>query len=121
MAKFRASLVQEGGGSAELAHKPLEFLYERFTGYIEDRRRAPRDDIMTEMAQATFPDGTLPPVDDVMRISANLFSAGGRPRPGSSPCRSAGSATVPTSSSGCATTPSSSRRSSRNSYGSRAR
>ena len=32
---------------------------------------------MTEMAQATFPDGTLPPVDDVMRISANLFSAGG--------------------------------------------
>ena len=39
--------------------------------------RAPRDDIMTEMAQATFPDGTLPPVDDVMRIAANLFSAGG--------------------------------------------
>ena len=77
MAKFRASLVQEGGGPAPLAHKPLEFLYERFTGYIEDRRRAPRDDIMTEMAQATFPDGTLPPVDDVMRISANLFSAGG--------------------------------------------
>jgi cytochrome P450 len=31
---------------------------------------------MTEMAQATFPDGTLPPVDDVMRIAANLFSAG---------------------------------------------
>ena len=31
---------------------------------------------MTEMAQATFPDGTLPPVEDVMRIAANLFSAG---------------------------------------------
>ena len=76
MAKFRASLVQEGG-EADLSHKPLEFLYEQFTRYIEDRRRAPRDDIMTEMAQATFPDGTLPPVEDVMRISANLFSAGG--------------------------------------------
>jgi cytochrome P450 len=32
---------------------------------------------MTGLATATFPDGTLPPVDDVMRIAANLFSAGG--------------------------------------------
>ena len=31
---------------------------------------------MTEMAQARFPDGSLPPVNDVMRIAANLFSAG---------------------------------------------
>ena len=31
---------------------------------------------MTEMAHATFPDGTLPPVEDVMKIAANLFSAG---------------------------------------------
>jgi cytochrome P450 family 150 subfamily A5 len=76
MARFRASLVQ-GSGEADLSHKPLSFLYEQFTEYIEDRRRDPRDDIMTEMAQATFPDGTLPPVDDVMRIAANLFSAGG--------------------------------------------
>ncbi len=60
-----------------LEHKPLEFLYEQFTRYIEDRRAHPRDDVMTEMAQATFPDGTLPPVDDVMKIAANLFAAGG--------------------------------------------
>ena len=59
-----------------VAHKPLEFLYERFTAYIEDRRREPRQDVMTELATATFPDGSLPPVDDVMRISANLFAAG---------------------------------------------
>ena len=32
---------------------------------------------MTGLATATFPDGTLPDVDDVMRIAANLFSAGG--------------------------------------------
>jgi cytochrome P450 len=61
---------------ARLEHKPLAFLYEQFTRYIEDRRANPRDDVMTEMAHATFPDGTLPPVDDVMRIAANLFSAG---------------------------------------------
>jgi cytochrome P450 family 150 subfamily A5 len=60
----------------KMSHKPLEFLYERFTTYIEDRRTEPRDDVMTGLATATFPDGSLPPVDDVMRIAANLFAAG---------------------------------------------
>ncbi len=62
--------------TARLEHRPLEYLYEQFTRYIEDRRANPRDDVMTEMAMARFPDGSLPPVDDVMRIAANLFSAG---------------------------------------------
>jgi cytochrome P450 family 150 subfamily A5 len=57
-------------------HKPLEFLYDRFTAYIEDRRANPRQDVMTELATATFPDGTLPDVHDVMLIAANLFAAG---------------------------------------------
>jgi cytochrome P450 len=61
----------------EIEHKPLEFLYDQFTRYIEDRRARPRDDVMTEMAQATFPDGQLPSVEDVMKIAANLFAAGG--------------------------------------------
>jgi cytochrome P450 len=59
-----------------MSHKPLEYLYEQFTGYIEDRRRTPRDDVMTGLATATFPDGSLPPVGDVMRIASNLFAAG---------------------------------------------
>jgi cytochrome P450 len=62
--------------AARLEHKPLGYLYDQFTRYIEDRRAHPRNDVMTEMAQATFPDGTLPPVEDVMKIAANLFSAG---------------------------------------------
>ena len=65
------------GPDGKMKHKPLEFLYERFTKYIEDRRREPRDDVMTKMAQATFPDGSLPDVHDIMLIAANLFSAGG--------------------------------------------
>ena len=28
-------------GDEALAHNPLEFLYERFTAYVEDRRRDP--------------------------------------------------------------------------------
>jgi cytochrome P450 len=60
-----------------VAHKPLEFLYERFTKYIEDRRREPRSDVMTGLATATFPDGSLPDVHDIMLIASNLFAAGG--------------------------------------------
>jgi cytochrome P450 len=60
-----------------MAHQPLGFLYERFTKYIEERRREPRDDVMTRMATATFPDGSLPEVHDVMLIASNLFAAGG--------------------------------------------
>ncbi len=63
-------------GSEALEHKPLEFLYEQFTAYIEDRRRAPRDDIMTAMASAAFPDGSTPDVRDVALLAANLFSGG---------------------------------------------
>lgn len=60
----------------DMEHKPLEFLYDQFTAYIEDRRRAPRDDIMTAMATATFPDGSMPDVRDVALLAANLFSGG---------------------------------------------
>jgi cytochrome P450 len=59
-----------------LKHSPLEFLYEQFTAYIDDRRRAPRDDVMTGLASAKFPDGSTPEVIDVVRIAANLFAAG---------------------------------------------
>ena len=60
-----------------VTHNPLGHLYDRFTSFIEERRRAPRDDVMTQMATATFPDGALPDVKDVMLIACNLFSAGG--------------------------------------------
>jgi cytochrome P450 len=70
----RPTQRERGGG---VTHKPLEFLYERFTHYIEERRREPRDDVMTELATATFPDGSLPEVREVMLIAANLFAAGG--------------------------------------------
>ena len=63
-------------GDKALAHNPLEFLYEQFTAYIEERRRDPRGDVMTGMAKATFPDGSIPEAIDVARIAANLFAAG---------------------------------------------
>ena len=70
---------QGGVGSSEgasLGHSPLEYLYQKFSAYIEDRRQQPRDDALTEMANAKFPDGSTPEVMDVVRIAPNLYTAG---------------------------------------------
>jgi cytochrome P450 len=63
-------------GKETLAHSPLEYLYERFTDYVVDRRDEPRDDVLTGLALATFPDGSTPEPIEVVRIAANLFAAG---------------------------------------------
>lgn len=68
-----------GVGSTDdktLAHTPLEYLYDVFHTYIDDRRREPRDDVLSGLATATFPDGSIPEVDDVVRVATNVFSAG---------------------------------------------
>jgi cytochrome P450 len=65
-----------GTGDEALAHSPLEFLYGIFADYIQDRRDNPRDDVLTGMAEATFPDGSTPDVGDVARVATNVFSAG---------------------------------------------
>jgi cytochrome P450 len=65
-----------GGTGETIALNPLEFLYEQFVAYVEDRRKEPRNDVMTGMATATFPDGSTPEAIDVARIAANLFMAG---------------------------------------------
>ncbi len=63
-------------GEDTLALSPLEYLSQQFTAYVEDRRLAPRDDVLTGLATATFPDGSTPEVIDVVRVAANLFAAG---------------------------------------------
>jgi cytochrome P450 len=80
--EFRAALSRQPNSNAvgstkdTLAHSPLDWLYERFSGYVEDRRREPRDDVLTALATTTFPDGSLPEVIDVVRVATNLFAAG---------------------------------------------
>jgi cytochrome P450 family 150 subfamily A5 len=65
-----------GTGKEALAHSPLEFLYGLFSDYVRDRRREPRDDVLTGLATATYPDGSIPEVEDVARVASNVFSAG---------------------------------------------
>ena len=78
---FRDTMLRRGGnvgGTTDrpVEHSPLEWLYEQFATYVEDRRRDPRGDVLTGLATATFPDGSLPEVMDVVRIASNLFAAG---------------------------------------------
>ncbi|MFB1298017.1 cytochrome P450 [Mycobacterium sp. pW049] len=55
---------------------PLEWLDEKFIGYLEDRRKEPRDDVLTALATAKYPDGSTPPVIEVVRSATFLFAAG---------------------------------------------
>ena len=63
-------------GDDTMALNPLEFLYQQFTRYVEERRREPRDDVLTGLAAATFPDGSTPEPIEVARLASNLFAAG---------------------------------------------
>ncbi len=76
---FGLSKAPGGVGAGEAgnpAANPLAWLDEWFTDYIEDRRRQPRDDVLTELALATYPDGSTPEVTSVVRTSTFLFAAG---------------------------------------------
>jgi len=59
-----------------LAHNPLEWLDDKFCGYLVDRRNKPREDILTGLATAKYPDGETPEVLDVARSATFLFAAG---------------------------------------------
>ena len=62
--------------SGPVAMNPLEFLDDWFTRYVKDRRDQPREDVLTHLATTTFPDGTLPPLSDVVHLATFLFVAG---------------------------------------------
>lgn len=55
---------------------PLESMFHKFRTYIENRRQNPRNDVLTHLATATYPDGSLPDADAMVRLAAFLFGAG---------------------------------------------
>lgn len=78
---FRAKLASIGGavGSLEgeaVAVNPLQWLEDQFTAYIAGRREHPQADILTELANAKYPDGSTPEVEDVVHQATFLFAAG---------------------------------------------
>ena len=65
-----------GGSETEVPLNALAWCDEAFTEYIEDRRREPRHDVLTDLALATYPDGTTPEVTAIVRTASFLFAAG---------------------------------------------
>lgn len=66
-------LGAEGG---EQEHLTLDWLDDWFAKYIEDRRREPQSDVLTQLALGTYPDGSTPDVTAVVRTATFLFAAG---------------------------------------------
>jgi cytochrome P450 len=64
---------QKAGGSG---HNTLEIFYDYFSEKVAERREQPLNDVLTGMAQALFPDGSMPEPIEVARIASNLFAAG---------------------------------------------
>lgn len=55
---------------------PLVVMGSYFAGYVDDRRKNPRQDILTELANATYPDGTVPGLAEIVNLATFLFGAG---------------------------------------------
>lgn len=55
---------------------PLQYLDDKFSAYIAERRREPRADVLGGMASATYPDGSTPELLEVVRPATFLFAAG---------------------------------------------
>jgi cytochrome P450 len=64
------------GEAGSPSENPLAWLDAYFAEYIEDRRREPRKDVLTDLALATYPDGSIPDVTSVVRTATFLFAAG---------------------------------------------
>jgi cytochrome P450 len=66
-----------GDGPDGPGANPLSWLDDLFSAYLEDRRARPRErDVLSDLANATYPDGTVPPVINVVRTATFLFAAG---------------------------------------------
>jgi cytochrome P450 len=81
--RFRAGFGMSGnpgeigaGSEGQQAGNSLGWLDQAFVEYVEDRRRAPRQDVLTDLALATYPDGSVPDVTAVVRTATFLFAAG---------------------------------------------
>jgi cytochrome P450 len=81
--RFRAGFGMSGnpgeigaGSEGQQAGNSLGWLDQAFVEYVEDRRHSPRQDVLTDLALATYPDGSTPDVMAVVRTSTFLFAAG---------------------------------------------
>jgi len=71
-----AADLPPAAGERGASHNSLEVFYDYFSAKIAERREQPLNDVLTGMARALFPDGSVPEPVEVARIASNLFAAG---------------------------------------------
>lgn len=66
------------GGDAEIktSPEPNAHLYGRFIRYLEERRSKPCGDMMSDLANSRFKDGSVPDLSVLVRLATFLFAAG---------------------------------------------
>jgi cytochrome P450 len=81
--QFREGFGLSGSSVSNMMEQPddynvnsLEWLDGWFADYIEERRREPRNDVMTSLALAKYSDGSTPDVRALVRTATFLFAAG---------------------------------------------
>ncbi len=57
-------------------NQPLVIMGMYFAQYVLDRRENPRDDVLSELSNAKYPDGTTPDPLEIVRLATFLFGAG---------------------------------------------
>jgi cytochrome P450 len=67
---------QIGLGGTGRPNNPFEKITGYFAESIEQRRREPRRDVTSDLANVRYADGSIPPVDDVVMVVTQLFGAG---------------------------------------------
>lgn len=60
----------------EAQNMPLVLMGMYFAEYVADRRKDPREDVLSELANATYPDGSTPDAMEIVRLATFLFGAG---------------------------------------------
>lgn len=66
----------DGDAAHKVGPDPLVFLKERFDAFLRDRQANPRGDLMTELVQAKFRDGSEPDFEVICGLARFLFGAG---------------------------------------------
>ncbi|MDE8653137.1 cytochrome P450 [Novosphingobium album (ex Liu et al. 2023)] len=66
----------EGDMALDEADHPFAVMGAYFAGYVFDRVAHPREDVLSELANATYPDGTRPDPADIVKLGMFMFGAG---------------------------------------------
>lgn len=66
----------EGDAMHKVGPDPLVFLKERFDEYIRERQENPKGDLLSDLANAKFKDGTVPDPDLLSRLARFTYGAG---------------------------------------------